>query len=179
MSYDTFVTSVGGLKQAYPMSRGEWKIHCFINIYSKLPWVNFLSPMRPCLDTRFRILSITNAERTSNIKFLNIKVWCDRHKWKKREEFSTNILQYFDLVNYFYMKQTVFFLFPRLFKARVKLCISIGANTEISSNYHAFQYITKIFSVILLQDNWKLQTYKTNGYDRRALIWIKNDLSVH
>ena len=40
----------------------------------------------------------------------------------------------------------VCFLFPETFQGKSKtLCISIGANTEISSNNHAFQYNQKIF----------------------------------
>ena len=39
----------------------------------------------------------------------------------------------------------LYFSLSETFQGKRKLCISIGANTEISSNYHAFQYITKKF----------------------------------
>ena len=47
--------------------------------------------MRPCLDTRFRILGITNAERVI-LSFLNIKKFDVIEKIREKEKhFATNI----------------------------------------------------------------------------------------
>ena len=151
------------------MSRGEWKIHCFINIYSKLLWVYFLSPMRFCLDTRFTIHSITNAERTILSFWIQKKFNVIRTNVKKRKSLHKNIAMHW-FSNFFLYETDCIFLFPRLFKVRENFVYRLVPIQKYLLTIMLSNILLKIFSVILLQDNWKLQKTKPMIVTRRVLI---------